>query len=292
MNSHGVKPPADRSQHGVALVVVLWTITLLSLLAAGFASVTKVESRLIRNTLDTTRAYYLAEAGIYNAVYALLHVGSKKFPTDGSISELLLEDEKLRISITDESGKIDLNAAPAVQLSGLLRTTETEDARLQALVDAILDWRDGDALRRVNGAEDDEYLDSGLDYGAKDAPFDGIEELQLVMGMTPQLYNRLESAVTVYSGRSTVNTLVANRQVLLALLDHDEAADAFIAKRQSENKQAGYLTPAGTSTFTIQVEAMLASGARGSCSAIVRIRNNSKQNFTVLEWKSGSVKLF
>jgi general secretion pathway protein K len=46
------------------------------------------------------------------------------------------------------------------------------------LVDAILDWRDEDDLHLVNGAEDPDYKAAGLPYGAKDGPFDSLEELQ------------------------------------------------------------------------------------------------------------------
>ncbi len=71
------------------------------------------------------------------------------------------------------------------------------------LVDAILDWRDPDDLHLVNGAEDEQYAAAGLPYGAKDGPFDSVEELGQVMGFDRELYQALAPALTVTSGQAS-----------------------------------------------------------------------------------------
>ena len=47
------------------------------------------------------------------------------------------------------------------------------------------------------GFTDDEYEAAGRNYGAKDGPFDSVEELLQLLGMTPALYQRLAPALTV-----------------------------------------------------------------------------------------------
>ena len=68
-----------------------------------------------------------------------------------------------------------------------------------------IDWRDADDLKRPNGAEEPEYRAAGLDYKPANAPFQAIEELQLVLGMRPDIYRRLAPSITVFSRSPGVN---------------------------------------------------------------------------------------
>ena len=77
-----------------------------------------------------------------------------------------------------------------------------DEQAIDRMLDILEDFRDVDDLKRVNGAEDGDYENAGLPFGAKDAPFDRIEELQQVLGMTPQLYQALTRLLTVNSGAS------------------------------------------------------------------------------------------
>lgn len=84
-----------------------------------------------------------------------------------------------------------------------------EDDAAIALAAAIQDWRDPDDLVSPEGAEDDEYIAAGLDWGPKNAPFDMVSELLQVLGMTPELYRLIERSVTVYGGQSRPNLAFA-----------------------------------------------------------------------------------
>jgi DNA uptake protein ComE-like DNA-binding protein len=53
------------------------------------------------------------------------------------------------------------------------------------IADCILDWLDPDDVARTNGAERDFYASRG--YAPKNGPFESVEELLLVNGVTPQL---------------------------------------------------------------------------------------------------------
>ena len=92
---------------------------------------------------------------------------------------------ELQMVLRNAAGLVDLNTASSEVLDAMLSILDLDSAESVALRDAILDWRDPDELRRLNGAEDADYAAAGLDYSAKDAPFDSIEELSRVMGMTP-----------------------------------------------------------------------------------------------------------
>ncbi len=62
-----------RGQRGLALVVVLWVLVLLSVMAASFTYATRTEVNLTRNLIEAAEAEALADAGVYQAIYALLH---------------------------------------------------------------------------------------------------------------------------------------------------------------------------------------------------------------------------
>lgn len=92
----------------------------------------------------------------------------------------------VRYGFTDESARLDLNSATPGQLKKLFGMTIPENAEnpldINALVDAVVDWRDQDDSPSPNGAESEYYKTLKPPYGAKNAPFSTVEELLLVRG--------------------------------------------------------------------------------------------------------------
>src|SRR5581483_173179 len=98
------------------------------------------------------------------------------------------------------SGRIDLNSAAEQLLKNLLRTSGgVDDDAAAHIVDAMLDWRDADDIKRPNGAEAADYEAAGLKYKPSNAPFETVAELQRVMGMTPEVYARIADSLTVHT---------------------------------------------------------------------------------------------
>ncbi len=228
---------AASCQAGLALVAVLWVLVLLSLLAANLSQGSRSNARLAQNLVAATQGKYASEAGMQWALWSLQQAPDEQWLADGSVQLLQLDDIAVRVALQDESGKVDLNAAPVELLSGLFVAAELDGASADALADAIMDWRDDDDLRRLNGAEDDDYLAAGREDGAKDAPFDKVEELQLVLGMTADTYRRVRGSVTVLNGLPGINPQFAPRLALLALPGADEGAiDQFIEQRRRNHE--------------------------------------------------------
>lgn len=59
-------------QHGIALVLVLWVLALLTIIAVGMTMAQRTESTLVGNQLATTHFHALAEAGVSWAILNLL----------------------------------------------------------------------------------------------------------------------------------------------------------------------------------------------------------------------------
>lgn len=291
-----------RGQRGVAFVLVLWLLALLTILLGSFALISRTEALQARHLFETTRARYAAEAGINRAVYqaAMLDPLQRWIP-DGRAYEFEFEDAELVVEITDESGLIDLNAADTLTLSNLFVANGLPQDEADRLADAILDWRDTDDLVSPNGAEDPDYEAAGLDYGAKDAPFDTVSEVQQVLGMTHEFYARILPALTIYSGQSTPNPAYAPFEVLriFTALD-DQLAQQLIEARHAWDPTSGAPPPllpdgtplmaqGGSGTYSMVARATLPNGAWTELEATVRLggAGTSGLAYTVLRWQDG-----
>jgi general secretion pathway protein K len=116
-----------------------------------------------------------------------------------------------------------------------------------------------------------------------------VNELLLVMDMTPTLFRRVEPAVTVYSGRQFIDPAVAPREVLAALQDADSAAGDVLptgpGQRAPTNLSAvGNMAQLRGRPFTIRIE-FEKSGKPISHQVTVRLTDNALQPFWILNWK-------
>ena len=89
----------------------------------------------------------------------------------------------------DESAKLNLNYLPNMGLSNddldtLLMNIPNMTIEI---ADAILDWMDSDDTINPYGAESETYQQMNPPYKAKNGPFETIDELLMVKGITPTL---------------------------------------------------------------------------------------------------------
>ncbi|MBB6184154.1 general secretion pathway protein GspK [Oleiagrimonas soli] len=292
------------AQRGVALLVVLWATALLTIMLAAYAVTTRTEGLQARYQFDQTRARYAAEAGIARAVYGLRESDPKqRWIADGRPYTFRFDNAVVRVTLTDESGKVDLNAATPELLTGLFHAAGLDDDKAEALSEAVQDWRDADDATRPHGAERAQYEQAGRDYGPRNGPFVTIEELQMVLGMTPALYQKLAPAITVWSGRNTPNVGSAPALVLQALpgMDADKAGQYIQLRQQRDSAAApaptailGGMTAMGGSngnTQDIHAEATLPNGARAAVDAVVRFGGmpTGGAPYRILHWRQGDV---
>ena len=207
---------SDRSTRwGSVLLLVVVVIAMLTLAAFNFAqSMTTEMEAASMYTLDV-QSKITADSGI-EFVAALL--GSRKT----TVAENLIHNPSLfmgrvvspsphlransrftiiapvehdskngaiRYGLMDESAKLNLNYLPNMGLSNddistLLMNIPNMTAEI---VDSILDWMDPDDTKNPYGAESEDYEQMSPPYKAKNGPFETIDELLLVKGITPTL---------------------------------------------------------------------------------------------------------
>lgn len=202
---------------GVILVTVLWVLVLLSLIASNLSLGSRSFSRQVFNAEQGTRAALAADAGISWALWSLQQPGMAGWLADGEAHRMMLDEFEIVVVLQDESGKLDLNAAPSELLDALLVPMLEDSRQRAALVAAIEDWRDSDDLVRLNGAEIEQYQAAGRDIGPANRAFENLSELQGVLGMTPEIYRALAQQLTLVTRSRTINPRVAPFAVLMAL---------------------------------------------------------------------------
>lgn len=250
-------------QSGAALLMVLWTFAVISVLAGEFARAMREEAQSTLNYKNETIAHYTAIAGLNEALLAIVANNGKLDTVEsGATGEHELDEEKeskrdrairrlvlgrgdwvdgrfdgtpYQVRVFDETGKISLNseALDETNLPIILENLGIDEDTANVVSDSILDWRDDNDTHRTNGAEDDYYESLGRPYPAKDGPFDAVEELLLVRGVTREMFYGdsefpgLRDVFTTVHSSSRINTSAVTPAVEIALcgerlLDDDQ----------------------------------------------------------------------
>ncbi|MBV0934275.1 type II secretion system minor pseudopilin [Marinobacterium weihaiense] len=232
-----------RRSRGIVLVTVLWVLVLLGLMATNLSLGSRSFSRQVFNAEQGTQARLAADAGISWALWSLQQPGQAGWLADGGARQMQLDDTDVTVRLQDESGKLDLNAAPSELLDALLQPWLADSRQRAALVAAIEDWRDSDDLVRLNGAEAEAYEQAGRITGPGNRPFERLSELQGVLGMTPALYQALLPSLTLATRSRTVNPQVAPHAVLMALPGASDGVVRGYIRQRREAWQEGLPQP-------------------------------------------------
>lgn len=233
-----MKQRNEKRNEGVALILTLLFVVLLTVLVVEFAYEAQVEASYSMNSGNDYQARLAARSAVYKGISTLeiarlqsalaasqgtngtnnsrnnankntnqntgVQVDSRlsAWAQPGTFEPL--NDAVMRTTITDEFGKINLNALVVMEggqrivrehvrlglveffrLRGEAASAEVDPT---ALVESIIDWIDEDDEMEQGGAESDFYLASENPYNAKNGPMDSIDELLLIKGMTTDLF--------------------------------------------------------------------------------------------------------
>ncbi len=281
-------------QRGLALVLVLWILSLMTIMAASYALSTRREAGLLSHAHERSKGLALADGGVYYAMMMLSLSDPKlRWRADGTPYAWNVEGGRVSIRIFDEAGKIDLNAAQELTLRTVLNYLVQNDERAVQLADAILDWRDSDSFRRLHGAEAPDYEAAGLKQMPQNRNFLALEELRGVAGITPELYRALEPWFTLYTGQDGLNPLKAPREILLPLSGGNPAVvENFLLQRLTNTGQpfppvVGIkFHQASDLAYTVLARAEFPDqGGAGVKAIIKRGRGADGAPFVFLNWK-------
>ncbi len=312
-------PPARGGREGVALMLALVFIALLSVLVFGFMYEMEVSASLAANHGADFQAMLAAKSAVANGISLLADDllaaemdGEPPYDSMLDASQWAvglpfepLNEAMMRTSISDEYGKINLNALVRLQNGQPVRNEELINALRDFFslrsdsdrdpVDAIIDWVDYEDMdsEEPEGAENDYYLGLENPYACKNGPMDSIEELLLIKGITPELYFGnpeeeqlpLSEYLTVNGdpqGRVNVNTapeavlaciiggFTGNQDSALAQQIYDEAR---LQPYEDLSRLSGFISP----SLPGQTGSGRPGAATGGAGAAGAARNAQKQ---------------
>lgn len=193
---------------GSALIIALWTITLLSMLVMSFALDALLEGRISTYVRQRRRVDYLTQSGVAIAEMLLekqqnVSAGSAadaeedrwKEPAlrikrgQTAVVEESIEDGVVRVEIIPEPARWNINALIGKDYDEvweqIFTTAGIPQERFSKLIDCWNDWVDEDSLPLTDGAEDDYYKSLDPPYKARNKKVDTVDELRLVKEFVP-----------------------------------------------------------------------------------------------------------
>ncbi len=271
-----------KNNKGAILITTLWIVTILTALCVSAAHRSAIVLKLSSYQIDKIKSHLIANAGVQSALAVKaaeyergvsLTIDALSEPwasrpeifnnhtfSDGvyTLAYSVPGEKNILYGLTDESSRIDINKASPQVLSRLIISCGVEEAQVEEIAYAIVDWRDEDNSIGQNteselmlGAEDEYYQSLPQPYHCKNSSFEIPEELLLVKGVTPGLFygNKgkdgkisagLKDFVTVYTdGKLNINT--APELILAALfgIDFEQLPEKIAIFRRGSDEVIG-----------------------------------------------------
>ncbi|MDH0746875.1 general secretion pathway protein GspK [Pseudomonas sp. GD03842] len=236
-------------QRGVALLLVLWVLALLSTLLAGLLGWVHLQNRQALWQRQHTQAVLAAEAGLAMAVTAQLDRDPHRhWLADGQPHALRFDDATLAVSLVSEAGKLDVNAAPVESFMRLVLACGGSNAQAQAVSGALNQRR-----------------------GADRQPLRTVEEVRELPAMDQRVYQCASAHLTLWSGLPAPDAALASGW-LRRVLNLPQASSAA--------QDAGPVV-------TVQSQATLPGGFNATL-IVTLLLNPSKEGarpYRVLRWQ-------
>ena len=285
------------SQSGAALILVLWTFAALTALAGEFARAMREDAQSTRNYKEETISHYVAIAALNEAIIAIqtyngeleveddldadddddqaaaateeeeeddprLEAVERLLLGSGDWIEGVFAGVSYEVRAFEETGKVPLNAdvIDEVLLKRIMDNLEYDESVAEIVADSILDWRDEDDLHRTNGAEDQYYQGLKRPYQSKDAPFDAIEELLLIRGITRNMYYGTEGT----PGLRDVFTTVSDRRHVTIRAIGPAVEHALCGIKEEDEDEVDDFFGAGSGDDEVDLSECIADTGLGS----------------------------
>ena len=205
------------------MILVLISVVVLAVLAAGFAYSMRVEVKLARNAGFERELEWMGRSGVELARYVVGQqlsipmepydslnqkwaggpggMGTSNSPlADIQMENVELGNGKFTVKIVDCERKMNINVADERLLHQGLLLAGVEATDASVVMNSIMDWIDRNDTTLLGGAEKDYYEGSNPPYTCKNGAIDDMMEMLMIKGVTPEL---------LWGGASTNHSLAA-----------------------------------------------------------------------------------
>ena len=270
------------NQRGIALIIVLWGVTLLALLAASLASTSGLAVRRMGHAIEAAEAHAALEKAAAAAELALADADpAKAWRPDGTRHHLSFDFGEADIIASSEAGKIDLNHSPPALLKALFDQTAASEEEAQRFFSAF-------SALTMPGMGGRVLL--------------AVSELAALPGITAPVYRRLAGSTTVHNETGRIDWRLASDATLSAIPGITEQGRAALLAGKGRKDYTPDLATAqafavagvtegpavpdpGTPLFvSLEISVRLPSAAAASGEALVRLAPREQRQVVVLEW--------
>jgi hypothetical protein len=246
-----------KSSSGVALIIVLWAVSLIATAMLGLAAIMQRQLNQEIAALQNARAMLVAESGIQMALHRDLLPGDMEMASQ-ELTQCLQKGWKvgsvevpIKFTIeakdmTGEAGKLNINAlllgdkaiARAV-LQNLFAGWEVNLTTSSTLIDALIDWVDSDNFATGSNSATERNVRNGV--------FEKVDELEKVIGWAEMAKEAREGSkgvdalkkFTVF-GLGKLSLRSADQDVIEAFLGLAQGgAQAFVLARPGQDEVFG-----------------------------------------------------
>ena len=281
------------NNRGVVILVTIAVITLLITIALELNSKSRSMIASTAAIRDQYTLSHMTSSGI-NAAIALLIKDKLESETDSIqedwanpdkivflLEDIPFEDGEIKLKISDELGKIQVNALVAYPDGNdfnefqknlwdsflriiIFERELPEEIDPSCIINSVKDWLDfDDSITGLNGAESEYYQDSDTPYSCRNAPLSDLNQLAMIKGVASDLfynYNKMPGipeymtvygmadSGSTYAGKININTAEAN--VIAALLPDDSRhLSSAICEYRQESSDLKFLHNLSSNTW-------------------------------------------
>ncbi len=236
---------------GFALLIVLWSLVLVTLLTTQILSNGRTAMHLATNLRDVAMARASADGAINEAIYHLVSTGPDAWQPDGTAHVLNVGGMAVTVRVDSFAGKINPNLASTALLAGLFQAAGAGPNQAQTMANAIIEWRSPAPSQQETQARIAAYRHAGMPFGPPGRGFDDLGELADVLSMQPALLAAAMPYMSLYQSA-----------------DPDPSrADPIVRHALAISGQAGSSSAAFDGSFPVDV---IEAEARGKAGLAVR----------------------
>jgi len=308
LTARGTRAEAE----GFALILVVWFLVLVGAIGVYLVANGRAETAIAHNVRAAASAEALADAGIARAVINQTDTDvTHRWKLNGVSHVLALPSGRIEIRLADETRKINPNLATSDLLAALFEVSGVDHSAARRLGAAVADWVSTETPAQDSATKPDPYRAAGRSYSAPHAPIESLDELGLVLGMTPEILASVRPYLTIHAEAAAPDAKIAPQLIQRALAiaakatkeddDNSSAAPSNAAAPAAQAApQPGAATalpaaaapaakpaPADVRIIEAQITARSRDGGVFVRYAVLKLEPQGSKAYSVLDWRRG-----
>jgi general secretion pathway protein K len=255
-------PHRAAGQSGFALVAVIWTLGLITLLGMAVIVGARYRTKTSSNYASVAAAEMAAESAVNLAIATAL-AATPDQAVNFPLRCRLPGGERATIMVEEETGKIDLNTASTSALTRLFTALTGDQSNGTRIAAEIVEFRKPKTQATPAA-------------GPAQARFTSVMQLDQIDGVSPRLFRAALRHVTVRSGRPEPEIEAASPAMLRLLNVEPKPASA----------RRG---PPVSGSMTIRADISAADGSRFIREALISLDGGNGRPFVIREWRRGDI---